>query len=74
MVRARPARRPVTGALRPCRAPVFAPIIETGGMGDMPWAPVPPCLAECVSDKARRAQGILPVSLDNAAMALKLIG
>ena len=31
-------------------------------------------MADCVSDKARRAWGILPVSLDNAAMAPKLLG
>jgi hypothetical protein len=31
-------------------------------------------MADCVSDKARRAQGILPVNLDNAATAPKLLG
>jgi len=58
----RAGRRPVTGALRPCRAPDFALIIATANDDralDRAW---------------RRLQGILPVSLDNAAMAPKLLG
>lgn len=31
-------------------------------------------MGDCVSDKARRAQGILPVNLDKSAMAPKLLG